>query len=76
MVLYGKDQAPAQLLAVAFPAAIIEAINFMALFSFSWAALSALPDLRAKQAQNQLRDDRIERKAHTSLQQPTGSSQV
>lgn len=34
MVLYEKGQAPAQLLAVAFPAAIMESIICMALFSF------------------------------------------
>jgi hypothetical protein len=45
MVLYGKDQAPAQLLAVAFPAAIMDSIIVIAFCSF---ALSALPDLHAR----------------------------
>jgi len=43
MVLYGKDQAPVQLFATAFPAFIMAPIIAMASFIFFAAFLSALP---------------------------------
>jgi hypothetical protein len=79
MVLYGKDQAPAQLLAVAFPAAIMESIICMAFFRFFCAALSAL--LLGLYTQGRKPKISLEtagqKEAHTSLQLPlTGSSQL